>query len=74
VGETLSLGARGVTGAFDLIGRGARALPRADRAKAVFDKYFTPTKGADRAVVSSIQDAEGLSKSEKNTAVHSSTR
>jgi hypothetical protein len=69
VNETLSATARGVTGAFDLVGRGAMALPRAARAKAVFDRYFTPTKGADRAVVSSIQDAEGLSKSEKNTAV-----
>ena len=69
VNETLSATARGLTGAFDLVGRGASKLPRADRAKELFDRYFTSTKGADRTVVSAIQDVEGLSKSQKNQAV-----
>jgi len=69
VNETLSAGSRGIVNAFDLIGRGAAKVPGAQRSKQLFDKYFTAARGADPAVVASIQDVEGLTQAQKNQAI-----
>ena len=74
VNETLSASARGIVNAFDLVGRGTSKLPGAQRTKEVFDKYFTSTRGADPAVVASIQDVEGFTKAQKNRAIRSITK
>lgn len=73
INETLSAGARGIVNSMDLVGRGLSKAPGAPRAKELFDKYFTPTRGADPAVVASIQDVEGLSKAQKNQAIRAVT-
>lgn len=69
VDQTLSLGARGITGAIDAVGRGVMQLPKAAQTKVLFDRYFSSTKGGDPVVVASFKDVKNLVDRQKNEAI-----